>query len=644
MTDMANVARMLIVDDEPRMTDSVKAILEGPGCEIETSTSSREALALLQTGVYDVAVLDVGMPGLTGYEILDRLDRNEVQTVFIIMTGDASLDSAIEAIRRGASDYVRKPFEPDELLIRVGNACKQKQLKDERRQIEGEKLSLETQLRQSQKMEAIGTLAGGIAHDFNNILSIILGNTEMVRAAIPEQHEARDNLDKVLTASNRAKEMINQLLSFTRKTESERIPLELKTIVSESLKLLRASLPAKIVIRTNLPDGSFVVRGDSTQIHQIMINLCTNAAHALDTTGGVLEVSLDDVLLDSEKAARHCLEPGPYVSMTVSDTGHGIDPSIRDRIFDPYFTTKGAGEGTGMGLAVVHGIVKNHGGAIDVFSEPHIKTEFRVLLPIVDAEAVQTQQASDEALPTGRERILLVDDEEMVADIVSQMVSKLGYRVDASTDSVAALETFRKYPDRYDLVITDMTMPNLTGKQLAKEMRQLRSNIPIIVCSGIREDFDSGDTAGNGVTEFAMKPLSMQQLALLIRKVLDEGKAERRRHPRFLANSGTFVISVGDPAHMGELVDISLSGLSFRYLDAAQEFGRVEEMTVCTADKQHCVDNLKCRTVFDLKDDRDTESLSTILKRRGVQFEDLTQTQMEQLRYFIQENVREISN
>ncbi len=241
-------------------------------------------------------------------------------------------------------------------------------------------------------------------------------------------------------------------------------------------------------------------------------------------------------------------------------------------------------------------------------------------------------------------KVLLVDDEEMVADIVSQMVSKLGYRVDASTDSVAALETFRKYPDRYDLVITDMTMPNLTGKQRAKEIRQLRSNIPIIVCSGIREDFDSGDTAGNGVTEFAMKPLSMQQLALLIRKVLDEGKAERRRHPRFLANSGTFVISVGDPAHMGELVDISLSGLSFRYLDAAQEFGRVEEMTVCTADKQHCVDNLKCRTVFDLKDDRDTESLSTILKRRGVQFEDLTQTQMEQLRYFIQENVREISN
>jgi signal transduction histidine kinase len=644
MTEMANIARMLIVDDEPRMTDSVKAILERPGCEIETSNSSAEALALLETGVYDVAVLDVGMPGLTGYEILDRLDREEVQTVFIIMTGDASLDSAIDAIRRGASDYVRKPFEPDELLIRVGNACKQKQLKDERRQIEDEKLGLERQLRQSQKMEAIGTLAGGIAHDFNNILSIILGNTEMVRAAIPEEDEAQDYLEKVLTASIRAKEMINQLLSFTRKTESERIPLELKTIISESLKLLRASLPTKILIRTRLPDGSFVVRGDSTQIHQIMINLCTNAAHAIDATGGVLEVSLDSVSLDPAEAASHALEPGPYVTLTVSDTGHGIDPSIRDRIFDPYFTTKGAGEGTGMGLAVVHGIVKNHGGAIEVFSEPHVKTEFRVFLPIIDVEAVQTKHVGEGVLPTGKERILLVDDEEMVADIVSQMVSKLGYRVDACTDSVVALETFRKYQDRYDLVVTDMTMPNLTGKQLAGEMRQLRPNIPIILCSGIREDFDAGDICGTGKTEFAMKPLSMQQLAHIIRGVLDEGRVERRRYPRYVANSGAFVISKADPSHRGELVDISLSGLSFRYLDAAQNIGRVEEITVCTADELHRVDNLKCRTVFDLNTESDTKSISSVLKRRGVQFEDLTHTQMEQLRYFIKENVKEITN
>jgi DNA-binding response OmpR family regulator len=224
------------------------------------------------------------------------------------------------------------------------------------------------------------------------------------------------------------------------------------------------------------------------------------------------------------------------------------------------------------------------------------------------------------------------------------MVSKLGYRVAASTDCVAALEAFRKNPNRYDLVITDMTMPNLTGKQLAEEMRRIRSDIPIILCSGIREDFDNTCAGGNGMTEFAMKPLGMQELAQTIRRVLDEGKVERRRFPRFLANTGAFVISCAEPSHRGELVDISLSGLSFRYLDAAQEFGRVDEVSVYSADRTFSVDNLKCRTVSDLVANSDTDSLSTGLHRRGVQFEDLTPAQMEQLRYFIQENVKEISN
>jgi signal transduction histidine kinase len=644
MSDVASVARMLIVDDEPRMTESVKATLQGQGCEIETSNSSKEALAKLQTAVYDVALLDVKMPGLSGYQILDKLDRDEVQTVFIIMTGEASLDSAIEAVRRGASDYVRKPFEPDELLIRVGNAFKQKQLKDERRQIEAENRSLEMQLRQSQKMEAIGTLAGGIAHDFNNILSIILGNTELVRAATPQWDETREHLDKVLTASNRAKEMINQLLSFTRKTESERIPIELKTIIRESMKLLRASLPAKIVIRQQLPNTSFIVEGDSTQIHQIMINLCTNAAHALDPTGGVLEVNLESVSLDSAAAGVHGLEPGPFVMLSVSDTGHGIDPTIRERIFDPYFTTKGPGEGTGMGLAVVHGIVKNHGGAIEVTSEPNVKTEFRVFLPVVEAEAVQTIAAAEEALPTGEERILLVDDEEMVADIVRQMVSKLGYRVDAFTDSRTALQTFRQYPDRFDLILTDMTMPNLTGKQLAEEVKAVRLDIPIILCSGHQDEFDTADACNIGITEFARKPLSMQQLAQIIRRVLDGRQIDRRRSPRFVANSGAFVISRADPSSRGELLDISLSGLSFRYLDAAQNFGRVDELALCTEDNRFVVDNLKVKTVFDLKTDGAQKPNSSVQHRCGVQFEELTMSQMEQLRYFIQNNASRVTN
>ena len=644
MSEIANAARMLIVDDEPRMTESVKATLMGQGCDIETTNNSIEALAMLKTSVYDVALLDVGMPGLTGYQILDELDREVVHTVFIIMTGDASLDSAIEAIRRGASDYVRKPFEPDELFIRVGNAFKQKQLKDERRQIEAENKSLERQLRQSQKMEAIGTLAGGIAHDFNNILSIILGNTELVRAAISEQNEIRENVDKVLTASNRAKEMINQLLSFTRKTESERIPLELRTIISESLKLLRASLPTKIVIKQNLPDASFVVRGDSTQIHQIMINLCTNAAHAIVPSGGVLEVSLDSQMIDADAAERYGIATGPYVTLTVCDTGHGIDTSIKDRIFDPYFTTKSAGEGTGMGLSVVHGIVQNHGGAIEVSSEPYVKTEFRVFLPIADAKAVQATKAAEDTLPTGTERILLVDDEEMVADIVKQMVSKLGYRVDAATDSRAALETFRENPDQYDLVVTDMTMPNLTGKQLAEEMKKIRPLLPIILCSGLNENFCSADAKELGVAEFAMKPLGMQQLAQIIRRVLDGRDTERRRTQRFPAKTGAFVISKSDPSNRCKLLDISLSGLSFKYLDAALSLGPNDEVTVCAAGNGCSVDNLKCKKVSDIVTDPGAAPPAKPINRCGVQFEELTPTHVEQLRYFIQNNVREINN
>lgn len=644
MSYVANVAKMLIVDDEPRMTDSAKAVLHGLGVEIETSNCSTEALSRLQTADYDVAILDIRMPGLTGYQLLDALDREEVQTEFIIMTGEVSLDSAIEAVRRGASDYIRKPFEPDELIIRVRNAFKQKQLKDERQEIETEKQDLERQLRQSQKMEAIGTLAGGIAHDFNNILTIILGNTELACAIVPEGNEVQDNLEKIQTASKRAKEMVNHLLSFSRKTESERHPVELKAIVTESLKLLRASLPTNIVIRHDLPDTSFVIQGNATQIHQIMINLCTNAAHAVEGTDGVLGVRLENQMVDRATADRLALSPGPHVRLTVSDTGRGIDPSMRERIFDPYFTTKDPGKGTGMGLAVVHGIVINHGGAIEVFSEQNVKTEFRVLLPVADAEATLTNTSTKTALPTGLERILLVDDEELIVDVVKQMLVKLGYQVDASTDSRAALEMFRQDPQRYDLVVTDMTMPNLTGKQLAKEIKQVRSETRIILCSGYSEKIGQADPRELGVTEFALKPIGMQQLAQIIRNVLDRRPLERRKHQRFIADNGAFVIPKPAPSNRGKLLDISMSGLSFRCFDAEEGGGRVMDITISTADNVCSVDNLNCRTVSESKGECGPDPLAAPTRRSGIQFKKLTTSQENQLSYFIQNHTRQVSH
>ncbi len=641
---MDSDSRILIVDDEPRMTDSIKANLEGRGFGIDTCNQATEALDLLQESAYDVALLDVKMPGLSGFDLLDALDRDRVETVFIIMTGDASLESAIEAVRKGASDYIRKPFDSDELFIRVNNALKQKQLQDERKQFESEKLLLEKQLRQSQKMEAIGTLAGGIAHDFNNILSIILGNTELAKAVVPEWNEARENLEKILTASNRAKELINQLLSFTRQTEYERKPLELKSIITESLKLLRASLPSNIVMRQDVPQASLTVRGDSTQIHQIMMNLCTNAAHAMEENGGVLEVKLETATVVSGTVGNTDLEPGPYVVIRVADTGHGIDPAIRDRIFDPYFTTKEPGKGTGMGLAVVHGIVKNHGGAIEIFSRPNVKTEFQVYLPIVRAEETQPESVVTTAMPTGGERILLVDDEAMIVDIVTQMLVKLGYEVEASTDSRNALDMFRQDPERYDVVLTDMTMPHLTGKQLAEQLQDIKPGIPIILCSGFNENMDRADALELGIAEFAMKPLGIHQLAQIIRKAIDRPAVERRKDKRFKAETGAFVISRADASARGELLDVSMTGLSFKYDKRAGSIDGVDEVTISTADKQFVVDGISCKTVSDIETNGDTDPTPAARRRRGMKFEDLTRYQRDQLGCFIENHTREIAH
>ena len=305
---MENRPRILICDDEPRMTASIKALLSASGYEASTTNDPRHALTLIHAEPPDLVVMDIMMPGMTGFEVLEAVDRERCDAGFIIVTGEASIDSAIKAIRMGANDYLRKPFEPEELLIRVENALNQRQMRREHTNIQAEKQQLENQLRQSQKMEAIGTLAGGIAHDFNNVLSIILGNTELALATIPKKETARQNLERILTASLRAREMIQQLLSFSRKEESGRKPLQLNHVVGESLKLMRASLPTNIAIETDISAAELTAVADATQIHQVMLNLCTNAAHAM-ASGGVLTIRLEPVLLD-RTAGIEGLDPG----------------------------------------------------------------------------------------------------------------------------------------------------------------------------------------------------------------------------------------------------------------------------------------------------------------------------------------------
>jgi PAS domain S-box-containing protein len=384
---------------------------------------------------------------------------------------------------------------------------------------------LETQLRQVQKMEAIGTLAGGIAHDFNNILAAIMGYTEMALYDAPEGTSGRRNLEQVLKAGYRGKDLVKQIITFSRRRDEERRPMQISPIVKEALKLLRASLPTTIDIRQNIKSQSGMVLADPTQIHQVLMNLISNAAYAMREKGGVLEVSLTDVDINPDGAAPPHLDlkPGPYLKLTVSDTGHGIDHAIIERIFDPFFTTKRPGEGTGMGLAVVHGIVKSYGGAILVDSEPDKGSTFDVFFPRIEGSLLP-EVDSAAPMPTGNERILFVDDEEALADMVEQMLKRLGYSVDTKTSSLDALEAFKTQSDDYDLVITDQTMPHMAGVDLAREIMHISPEIPIILCTGFSEVISAEEAKALGIHEFLMKPFATRALAETIRRALDSKK------------------------------------------------------------------------------------------------------------------------
>ena len=385
-----------------------------------------------------------------------------------------------------------------------------------------EKKKLEAQLRQAQKMEAIGTLAGGIAHDFNNILSAVIGYTQIALDDVPKGTLLQSNLKEVLKAGRRARDVVKQILAFSRQTEQERKPLEISLIVKEALKLLRASLPATIEIRQNIGTDLATVLADATQIHQVLMNLCTNAAHAMGERGGILEVNLANVELGSDFTSRYPdIDPGPYLRLTVSDTGHGMHPSIMERIFNPFFTTKERGEGTGMGLAVVHGIVKGYGGTITVFSEPGEGSTFHIYLPLIDRE-VEPEARIGEPIPTGNEHILFIDDERAIVDVGKQILERLGYDVVTITSSTAALELFRAQSDKFDLVITDMTMPNMTGEELARELMNIRPDIPIILCSGYSKKITEVKTKDIGIRAFVVKPILKREIAETIRRVLDE--------------------------------------------------------------------------------------------------------------------------
>ncbi len=387
-------------------------------------------------------------------------------------------------------------------------------------------IELETRLNQAMKMEAIGTLAGGIAHDFNNILSSVIGFTELALDDAEAKSLQEQNLQEVLTAGNRAKDLVKQILTFARQADEEIKPLQVEFIIKEAMKLLRSTAPSTIEFQTNIQSNSLVM-ADPTQIHQVIMNLLTNAVHSMNRKGGLLKVELlDEAIGSNNPKAPQYIKPGSYVKLSVSDTGHGISPEHLDSIFEPYFTTKPPGAGTGLGLSTVYGIVKKYDGEVRVESCLNKGSTFHVLFPIVKKQKGE-DYASAGILPTGKEKILFVDDELAIANVSGRILSTLGYNVTIRTSSIEALALFKNKPHEFDLIITDLTMPNMTGDQLAIKMMEVKPDIPVILCSGFSRPETEQRSLAMGIKAFVYKPLVKGELAKIVREVIDNAIMQR---------------------------------------------------------------------------------------------------------------------
>jgi PAS domain S-box-containing protein len=442
-----------------------------------------------------------------------------LRTVIVPVGQNIALLAQDISERRRAEDALRKSHEELERRVRERTA----EVQEAYNRLMGEtkeRERLEEELRQAQKMEAVGTLAGGIAHDFNNMLAVIIGNAEMGLDDLDRDTGPAGNLRQIMKASKRARDLVKQILTFTRKTKAEKNVLALTPLVKETFKLLRGMLPSTIQMNLDIGTGKDTVIADPSQIQQIVMNLATNAAYAMRENGGTLTIVLGDVAMEREILPDKEMKPGTYVRLTVRDTGTGMAEEVRSRIFEPFFTTKEVGQGTGMGLAVVYGIVKSHGGGVTVDTAPGKGTTFSVFLPFADTEAKERQKGRRET-PGGNERILLVDDEPEVMETTSKTLERLGYRVTTATNGAKAWDLFRKDQNGFDIVITDQVMPDITGIDLARRVLKERGNIPIILVTGYSETVTPENARSAGISEFVMKPFKKQEVAEAVRRVLD---------------------------------------------------------------------------------------------------------------------------
>jgi signal transduction histidine kinase len=547
-------SRILVIDDDQDVWKAYRLVLNPEGIDPDSSSAKISQLlgdsqaAEPETGFplsfasqgqegyqmvaeaknkdpFAVAFVDIRMPpGWDGMETAVKIREIDPDIELVIVTAysDRTMEEIVRAV--GSPDkllFLRKPFDPEEIR-QMARALSSKWhlIRDREKQQQAQRL-LEQQLMHAQKMETIGTLAGGIAHDFNNILSAIMGYTDLALMRTQENTPLQDDLHQVRKAADRAADLVRQILTFSRRQQTESHPLQVSLVVKEALKLLRASIPTTIDIRQEITTQATVL-ADPTQIHQLIMNLCTNAFHAMMDRGGILGVSLTEVFLSHAPVTANNIELslGRYVKLMVSDTGNGMDAETMTKIFEPYFTTKEKGKGTGLGLAVVHGIVENHHGGIEVASEQGRGTTFTVYLPMANQEAVAPMAPVVTHRQRTGERVAVVDDESTIRELIGQFLVEAGYRVDIFVNGMDAWQSICRTPKAWDLLITDQTMPGMTGEQLAAMLLSIRPEMPIILCSGNSELLDTDQTRKMGISACLPKPIGRNGLLDLVAKTL----------------------------------------------------------------------------------------------------------------------------
>lgn len=543
--------KVLAIDDKPDNLTTLRAVVRDaiPQTRVLTATNGPAGIELAAAEDPDVILLDIVMPGMDGFEVCRRLKADDrIKDIPVVFLTALKTDTAsrIKAMETGGEGFLAKPLETVELTAQIQAMAKVKRAnrsqrteKDrlkalvaertralqleliERKQAEIEREKLQAQLNQAQKMESIGTLAGGIAHDFNNILFPIIGHSEILMDDVPKDSPLQESLKEIYTGALRAKDLVQQILAFARQEKNELRMMRMQPIIKEALKLIRSTIPTSIAISQNIQPVCGAVKADPTQIHQIVMNLATNAWHAMAENGGKLSVSLKQIELDEYNQVTPDMSPGLYACLTVADTGTGMDQELIHRIFDPFFTTKEKDKGTGMGLSVIHGIVKSMNGVIQVYSKLEKGSEFHIYLPVVETVSQTQKIKACKPIPGGMEKILLVDDESAIIALEKASLSRLGYQVTTCISSTEALEIFLSGPDQFDMVITDMAMPNLSGDRLAGELIKIRPDIPILLCTGFSDRLTDEKIKSLGIRGILFKPLVIKDFAEKIREVLD---------------------------------------------------------------------------------------------------------------------------